>query len=320
MVGKLTINRKGGVGSIVKLQRLLILWLLLSAGCVTETPVEIVGTPKRTPVSLPPLTSTPFPTNTSPVLLSPSSTPTCIDTTGRIEEITYSGHVVEGEIPVRVYLPPCYQINPERYPSLYTLHGYPMDEKHWESLGVIEVAEAGFVEGLWEPFLIVMPRIPDPLNTQTDGGPGSYEEELLLGLIPAIEKTYRVLETEQGRGIAGVSRGGVWALEIGFRNADIFNTVAALSPALHVNNPRPAYDPFNLILHTEDLPENIFLSAAEDEGGFRTATEELSRQMQALGITHTYLLTDGIHEDATWMSIMEDLVKFVTGSWESTFD
>jgi enterochelin esterase-like enzyme len=300
----------------VKLQRLLVLWLLFSVGCVAETPIETEGNPVRTPISLPSLTSTSIPTATETALPTPSPTPVCTETYGQIEEITYSGYVVEGEIPVRIYLPPCYSSTTDFYPSLYVLHGYPMDELHWESLGVVEVVEAGFVKEIWEPFLIFMPRIPDPLNTHSDGGPGSYEEELLLGLIPAVEKMYRVLGTEHDRAIAGVSRGGVWALEIGFRNADIFNTVAALSPALHVNNPRPAYNPFNLIQNVEGLPENIFLSAAEDEGGFRTKTEELSRRMQALGIAHTYLLTEGIHEDATWIAIMEDLLKFVTSSWE----
>jgi enterochelin esterase-like enzyme len=191
-----------------------------------------------------------------------------------------------------------------------------MDETHWESLGIREVAEAGFESGSWGPFIIVMPRIPDPLNTYSDGGPGSYEEEFLSGVLPAIEKEYRVLRSEEGRAIAGVSRGGVWALEIGLRNADVFNTVAALSPALHVNNPRPAYNPFNLIQNVDQLPENIFLSAAEDEGGFRTKTEELSRRMDELGIPHIYLLTDGLHEDSTWMGIMDELITFITASWE----
>jgi enterochelin esterase-like enzyme len=302
--------------STVKMQRLLVLCLIFSAGCAAETPTETAENPVRTPVSLPTLTSTSIPTKTSITFPSLSPTPICTEISGHIEELTYSGYVVEGEIPVRIYLPPCYSRSARRYPSLYVLHGYPMDELHWEMLGVVETAEDGFVKGIWEPFLIVMPRIPDPLNTHSDGGPGSYEEELLLGLIPAIEKTYRVLETKNDRAIAGVSRGGVWALEIGFRNADIFNTVAALSPALHVNNPRPAYNPFNLIQNVEELPEYIFLSAAEDEGGFRTKTEELSSRMQALGIKHTYLLTDGLHEDTTWIAIMEDLVEFVTASWE----
>ena len=300
----------------MKLQRLLVLWLLFGVGCVPETPLETAGKPIRTPVSLPTLNSTSSPTATDTVLPSPSPTPVCAETSGQIKELTYSGYVVEGEIPVRIYLPPCYSRTADLYPSLYVLHGYPLDELHWESLGVIDVAEDGFVKGSWEPFLVVMPRIPDPLNTHSDGGPGSYEEELLLGLIPAIEKTYRVLGTEHDRAIAGVSRGGVWALEIGFRNAHVFNTVAALSPALHVNNPRPAYNPFNLIQNVEELPEYIFLSSAEDEGGFRTKTEELSHRMQALGIAHMYLLTEGIHEDATWIAIMEDLVRFITASWE----
>ncbi len=240
----------------------------------------------------------------------------CTDISGHTEEIAYSGYVVEEDIPVRVYLPPCYGVTEDLYPVLYLLHGYPMDETHWESLGVIEEAEDGVVEGRWEPFLIVMPRIPDPLNTHSDGGPGSYEEELLLGLIPAIENAYRVLGTEYDRAIAGVSRGGVWALEIGFRNVDVFNTVAALSPALHVNNPRPAYNPFNLVRNEERLPDNIFLSAAKDEGGFRSKTEELSRLLDEVDIAHTYLLTEGVHKDATWMAIMEDLVAFIIASWD----
>ena len=242
----------------------------------------------------------------------------CTESSGFIEETSYPGYVIDGEVPVRVYLPPCYELTTDLYPILYVLHGYPMDETHWSDLGVDEVAEKGFTTRSWEPFLIVMPRIPDSLNIYSDGGLGSYEEELLLGLIPAIEKEYRVIGTEQYRAIAGVSRGGVWALEIGFRNSDIFETVAALSPALHVNNPRPAYDPFKLIAVEEELPENIFLSAAEDEGGFRSKTEELSHLMDNLGITHTYLLTDGLHEDTTWMKIMGDVVGFITASWEKS--
>lgn len=303
----------------MKLQRLLVLWAILTAGCVEETPVP-TGIPILSPEPSATHTSTAFPpaTLTADPNPSPTPTPMCTDTSGHTDEITYAGHVVDWEVPVRVYLPPCYEATQDLYPILYVLHGYPMDETHWETLGLREVVEDGIANGSWGPFLIVMPRIPDPLNTHSDGGPGSYEEELLLGLIPAIEQTYRVLGTEHDRAIAGVSRGGVWALEIGFRNAEVFNTLAALSPALHVNNPRPAYNPFNLVQTEGELPENIFLSAAKDEGGFRSKTEELSRVLDGLGIVHTYLLTDGIHEDATWMAIMEDLVTFITASWEKS--
>ena len=235
-----------------------------------------------------------------------------------MEEEAYPGVVVEGELPILIYLPPCYDEGSDPYSVLYALHGYPLDENHWNELGIVDVVEEGSVVGSWEPFIIVMPRIPNPLNTRSDGGPGSYEQEVLEGLIPYVEKTYRVIGTKGHRALAGVSRGGVWALEIGFRNSDVFDTVAALSPALHVNNPRPSYDPFILVRSVENLPTNIFLSAAEDEGGFRTKTEELVVLMQELGVPHTYLLSPGLHEDATWMAIMEDLVRFITMSWDDT--
>jgi predicted alpha/beta superfamily hydrolase len=161
-----------------------------------------------------------------------------------------------------------------------------------------------------------MPKIPDPLNTKSDGGQGSFEEEMLSGLVPYVEGNYRTIGSKYNHALAGVSRGGVWALEIGFRNSDWFDIVAALSPALHVNQPRPAYDPFNLVRTLEELPGNIFISAAESEGGFRTKTEELSRLMENLGIQHIYLLTPGVHEDATWKAIMQDLVVFISAAWD----
>jgi enterochelin esterase-like enzyme len=303
---------------------MIVLLTLWAAGCRAGRPVstEIPAlshepSATRTPIVLPLASSPTYPPPSMPVSSpTPTSTPMCAESSGHTDNITYSSFVLEGEIPVTVYLPPCYKFTEEPYPVLYVLHGYPMDETHWETLGIRQIAETGIERGSWKPFIIVMPRIPDPLNTHSDGGPGSYEEEFLSALLPTIEQEYRVLRTEQGRAIAGVSRGGVWALEIGLRNADVFNTVAALSPALHVNNPRPAYNPFNLIQNVDQLPENIFLSAAEDEGGFRTKTEELSHRMEELGIPHTYLLTDGLHEDSTWMGIMDELITFITASWE----
>jgi len=299
----------------VRLLRSIVLWSLILGGCAGEIPTAARPHPPTLQATST-FTSTITPSATSTAR--PSATPTsiCTETSGTLEEITYPGYVSDGEMPVLVYLPPCYQFTTDSYPILYVLHGYPMDEMHWLDLDVVGVAEKGFIEETWNPFLIVMPRIPVSLNIYSDGGSGSYEEEVLLGLIPAVEEKYRVIGTEQYRAIAGVSRGGVWALEIGFRNSDIFNIVAALSPALHVNRPRPAYNPFQLITIEEELPANIFLSAAKDEGGFRSKTEELSQLMDTLGITHTFLLTDGLHEDSTWKGIMVDVLDFITTSWE----
>jgi enterochelin esterase-like enzyme len=287
---------------------------MMQAGCVEETEVMLASdTPKPTPSH----TASPefTPTATITQTLTPIPLQQCEAKSGSIEKGQYPGFLVDGEVPYRIYLPPCYEEEVKRYPILYVFHGYPMDESHWIELGIVEVVEQGILSGSWEPFLVVMPRIPDPLNTGSDGGSSSYEEEMLSGLLPYIEGQYRTIGARTAHAIAGVSRGGVWALEIGLRNADLFNIVGALSPALHVNRARPPYDPFRFLPTLNELPEYIFLSAAENEGGFRTKTEELSQLMEDLGIQHTFLMTPGVHEDATWQAIMKDFVIFIISGW-----
>jgi enterochelin esterase-like enzyme len=234
---------------------------------------------------------------------------------GNLVTTNYEGVVVSEDIRVFVHLPPCYDIYDQEYPVLYVLHGYPLDENHWLDLGIIETVEEGYSTGRWPHFVIVLPQIPEQLNVSTDGGEGSYEQEFIEGAVPHILNSYRTLVGAESTGLAGVSRGGVWSLEIGLRNADMFGTVAALSPALHVNHPRPAYDPFSLVQDPINRPDRLFLSAGLDEDGFHEKTVEFVLLLESLGIPHTYLETPGVHENSTWIGIMGDLVAFLTARW-----
>lgn len=228
---------------------------------------------------------------------------------------TYSGEVSEDEIQVTVYLPPCYAESTNRYPVIYVLHGYPLDETHWQELGAIEVVENGIQNETWGPLIVVMPRIPDFLNVRTDGGPGSFEEELVEGLRPFIDRRYRTMQAPAYNALAGVSRGAVWALEIGLRNGDQFGTIAAISPALHVNRPRAAYDPFQLVVQEGNFPERIFVSVGEAEAGFRQKTEEFVQVLEQNGFMFTFLLTKGEHVNATFAGVMPEVIEFIAAEW-----
>ena len=233
-----------------------------------------------------------------------------------MRSLTYPGSVFHKDVRLTVYLPPCYSNSNERYPSLYLLHGYPQDEQHWETLGVIDLVEEGILTGKWPPTLLVLPNQPEPLFTKTDGGPGSYEQEMIEGLVPFIDETFRTLAEPQSRAIAGVSRGGVWALEIGLRNPDVFNTVAALSPSLHVNHPRAAYDPFNIAGGDSPLPEMIFISGGAGEPSFLVKIELFVQHLTEEGIKHIFLFTDGNHSDESWEGILPEVIQFVMQSWD----
>jgi enterochelin esterase-like enzyme len=113
--------------------------------------------------------------------------------------------------------------------------------------------------------------------------------------------------------LAGVSRGGVWALEIGFRNTDIIQRVGALSPALNVNYARPEYDPFSLIL-SGDLPGIIFLMSGDTDSAY-AKTLELSDALREGDIEHKHALESGNHESSTWRGILPELLHYLTVDW-----
>jgi enterochelin esterase-like enzyme len=253
-----------------------------SAGCIQQAP-------DSTPLSLVSPSSIPIPT---PTLIEPTvQVPTvevCTETTGSFQTGVYPGVAVH-------------------YPTLYLLHGYPYDQGHWQELGAIEIADHGIGEGDWAPFILVMPLQPDPLFRGSDGGPGSYETELLEGLIPYIEGNYR--SDSSARALAGISRGGVWALEAALRNPMKFTSVAALSPALAVNSARPPYDPFNIVTDSDLFPQNILLLAG-DKDWAAVETERLSKALNDAGIEHEFEITAGDHSDETWVAVLDVVFDF----------
>jgi enterochelin esterase-like enzyme len=244
---------------------------------------------------------------TATIAAATETTDVCDQAEGEIETGSYPAVAVPGELPYLVYLPPCYRELSRTYPVVYLLHGYPYDEWHWLQLGAQQVADQEIHAGNWPPFLMVMPLQPDPLFRNSDGGPGSYETELLDGIVAYVDKVYR--SDPSRRGLAGVSRGGVWALEIAFRNPSEFLVVAALSPALAVNSARPPYDPFEIVGAAERLPAQILLLAG-DQDWAAPATKRLSAALDAEGFAHTLVEVAGDHSDATWAGVMSQTLSF----------
>lgn len=260
--------------------------------------------------TLEPLRTKKLPATASPTPL-PSPT-TCAEATGKGVDSTYSGVEIQMEIPLVLYLPPCYESTSKTYPVIYLLHGYPYNQTHWMELGIINAADQAIARGT-EPFMMVMPLQPEPLFRKSDGGPGSYESELIEGLVPYIDRTYRTIDLPESRSLSGISRGGIWALEIGLRNPDLFNQIAAFSPSLSVNYARPPYDPMVIAAESEHLPSDVFLLAGDADWAL-AKTEELYEILYARGDLEDLRLqvVPGAHSDPTWESSIELLFEFLT--------
>lgn len=280
------------------------------AGCSAAQSTDAAPTSTLVPTSTfaPTETATSAPTQ-SPV---PTESSACQDGEGKLDRTQYKSELLGREVPVWVYLPDCQLSVRAQLPVVYFLHGKPFDESHWPSLGVVEEFESGWVQGRWGPAVLVFPRAPEPLFSSTDGGDGSYEEEFLQGVLPFVEGQFEIGAGQPRRGFAGISRGGIWALEIGLRHPGMFTTLAALSPSLAVNYPREAYDPYELARGSDSFPKDILLMAGEQDWA-RNETERLYESLNEHGANAELHVVPGAHVDQTWAQalkiVLEGLIR-----------
>ncbi len=293
------------------LAALVCMMTVAQAGCTPG------GTPTAPGPSLAPAPSaSPLRTVMPTSVPTPVPTPTsdCRAQPGRVDSITYPSLLLDDPVPVRVYVPPCHDETTRAFPTLYLLHGYPYDETEWGALGLDLLVAGAVMSGEWPPFLVVMPRVPEPLFRSTDGGPYSYEAELTEGLVSFIDLTYHADPRPDRRAIAGISRGGVWSLEIGLNNPDVFAAVAAISPALQLNSARKEYDPVYIVRRGEPLPARIYLLAGDGDWA-REATQDFALLLEGLGVTHEYVVYAGGHDDASWAPALKPLIAYLIADW-----
>jgi enterochelin esterase-like enzyme len=261
-------------------------------------------TPTATPTPSPTSTQMPIPTLTPTPTLTPSPTltptPACTETAGRLERRTYFSQTAGDEQPYRVYL----------------LHGWPYDDAHWDGLGVADAADAGIAGGRLPPFIIVLPGGSERLYVNTSGGDRSFEGQVINDLVPHVDGTYRTWANREGRAIGGISRGGVWALEIAMMHPDLFGTVGGHSPALSVNLAPPPYDPFYLLGRPGVAALRIYLDAGDADWS-RKSTQALHEAMDKQGIVHEFVVHPGRHENGLWAENVAEYLAFYTAGWRN---
>jgi len=215
-----------------------------------------------------------------------------------------------------VHLPPCYEYYAERaYPVLYLFHGWPMDEQHWANLGLFDIADTWIVQKLVGPFIIVLPGVenPDGLYVNSSGGAQSFEGMIVAELLPRVDGMYRTIREPWARAVGGISRGGVWSLEIGLRNPELFEIVGGHSPALSLNRPYPAYDPYTL--GRNGAPGQRLYLTAGDADWARAGAITLRDFLLESGADVTYQVHTGGHVDELWTLGLPDYVTYYTATW-----
>jgi enterochelin esterase-like enzyme len=220
---------------------------------------------------------------------------------------------------VLVYTPPDYDLDPAtRYPVLYLQHGAGEDETGWARQGRAHfILDNLIAAGSTRPMIIVMdcgyasqspPR--SPTKPQLMRQVSAAFEKLILGeLIPLIDATYRTLANREQRALAGLSMGGMQALDIGFGHPDTFAYLGAFScPPLGGINLRESYG--GVFSNAQAFNERVklfWLGAGTAEARIHGANRAMHDALEQAGIRHVWFESPGTaHEWQTWRRCLND--------------
>jgi enterochelin esterase-like enzyme len=214
-------------------------------------------------------------------------------------------------IQFRVYIPPCYNHQPDRYyPVLYLIHGQTYNDDQWDRLGVDEMADVLIASREISPLIIVMPRedersTPPPENL--------FGDALIFDLLPFIDTEYRTIPDRQYRAIGGLSRGGNWAVHIGLSYWGFFGQIGAHSTPTFVTDGPAVIREWLAEIPADELPR-ISLDAGEDDIWLRF-TLQFEKVLNQENIPHEWNLYSGQHDEEYWSSHIEQYLRWYTQDW-----
>ena len=288
---------------------LVVLGWLISA-CMPSITADTPTAAQSSPFPVRPLPTsspnpeTPIPTLTYAATLTPN--PVCRGQGGQVETFSLDSVSLGKPLQGYLYLPPCFAAETAvSYPFLILLHGQSADAGQWLQLGLAETADRLIAENAIPPLVIALPYEEYSLRNPYESG---YDRALVEEFLPWLAGQYPAVCRESScRGLGGLSRGGGWALLIGFTRPEQFTAIGGHSaPPFYGMESRLA-----LLLRenaTESLPA-VYLDAGDKDRYYRPI-EEFHNQLVELGIPHEWQVNPGGHDEDYWQGQLEGYLEW----------
>ena len=151
---------------------------------------------------------------------------------GKVETVWFASPTLGNTGRMHVYTPPGYEKMNNKLPVLYLQHGGGDNDAAWTTAGRANfIMDNLLAEGKIKPMIVVMPMgHPAPgFHMEPGINADPYYKQLFNDIIPYIESHYNVSGKREDRAFAGLSMGGIQALNIGLFSPEKFSYVLPLS-------------------------------------------------------------------------------------------
>lgn len=255
-----------------------------------------------------------IPTITLTPSLQPTATatpePVCSETSGKLEEFSIDSQSVGKPLQFIVYTPPCYDPQGEiPYPVLYMLHGQSYTQDQWVRLGMPAAADAMITAGELPSFLMVMPYeeydLANPFGT-------GYEQALMDELLPWVDEQYATCTQRACRVVAGLSRGGSWALYLGVAHWEQFGAIGAHSTAPFFG--MDGWLSYYLGLMGKENFPRLFVDFGENDSLLPYMTE-FQKKLDGYRLNYEFRLYPGNHTEEYWSAHVEEYLRWYWLPW-----
>lgn len=134
-----------------------------------------------------------------------------------------------------IYLPPDYNSGQKRYPVVYYLHGFGVDQKDYFTLAFDNLLDEAIRNKITLPFILVVPNGKNKFNGSFYANSdinGRWSDFIEKDVVNFMDAHYRTIPNKNSRGICGHSMGGQGAIRVAMLYPEVFGSVYAMSPSI----------------------------------------------------------------------------------------
>jgi enterochelin esterase-like enzyme len=213
-----------------------------------------------------------------------------------------------------VYTPVGYEKSgSKRYPALLLLPGTPGNESDWTVGGGFAhtVFDNMIAAGKLPPTIVVM-HASDVLSSgRRVEHLQAFEPMVVNEFLPDVMKRYRVENKAHRWAIAGVSLGGEFAMTVGLRHPELFNSVASISGSMFETDFADRFGKALADPASVKKDYRLLWIGCGTEDVFAGGNKALASKLQAAGIPVTYHSMPGFHSMPVFRQQLVELLSIL---------